>query len=128
MTNDQYLIVSYVICAVLSIALAMLVYLFLRGPFSAVADTAPSKHLRSILRKLFPVGVLLPALLGFLSVSYWSCGRATYEEIVQSRRYLVEKNQEQISSTLLSIAVAILVWDAVILLLTKLAQRRSNSQ
>ena len=128
MTNDTYLVVSYVVCAALSIALGTLVYLFLRRPFAVVADAAPRKNLRSILKRLFPVGLVFPALLGFVSVSYQSCHRQTYAKIVESRSYLVQKNQEQISSTLLSIAVAVLVWDVVILLLTKLAQRESNSQ
>lgn len=128
MTNDTYLVVSYFICAALSIALGTVVYLLLRGPFAVVADAAPRKHLRSILKRLFPIGLLLPALLGFVSVSYPSCNRQTYPKIVESRRYLVEKNQEQISATLLSIVVAVLVWDAVILLLTKLTQKGSNSQ
>lgn len=128
MTNDTYLVVSYFICAALSIALGTVVYLLLRGPFAVVADAAPRKHLRSILKRLFPIGLLLPALLGFVSVSYQSCNRQTYAKIVESRRYLVEKNQEQISATLLSVVVAVLVWDAVIPLLTKLTQKGSNSQ
>ena len=49
-------------------------------------------------------------------------------EIVASRSYLVERNQEQISSTLWSIAVAILAWDAVILLVSKLARREPHSE
>jgi hypothetical protein len=128
MTNDTYLVVSYVVCAALSIALGTLVYLFLRRPFAVVADAAPQKNLRSILKRLFPIGLLFPALLGFVSVSYQSCDRQTYAKIVESRSYLVQKNQEQISSTLLSIGVAVLVWDVVILLLTKLAQTDSSSQ
>jgi hypothetical protein len=128
MTNDKYLILSYVICAALSVILGTLVYLFLRRPFAGIVDASPNKHLRSILKRLFPVGLLFPALLGFVSVSYQSCGRHTYAEIVESRTYLIAKNQEQISSTLLSIVIALLVWDAVILLVTKLVQRRSNSQ
>ena len=128
MTNDSYLVVSYVVCAALSIALGILVYLFLRRPFAAVADAARWKNLRSILKRLFPIGLLFPALLGFVSVSYQSCHRQTYAKIVESRSYLVQKNREQISSTLLSIVVAVLVWDIVILLLTRFAQRESNSQ
>jgi hypothetical protein len=80
------------------------------------------------LKRLFPVGMLFPALLGFVSVSYQSCDRQTYAKIVENRSYLVEKNQEQISSILVSIVIAVLVWDALILLLTKIEQRRHNSQ
>jgi hypothetical protein len=79
-------------------------------------------------KRLFPIGLLFPALLGFVSVSYQSCDRQTYAKIVESRSYLVQKNQEQISSTLLSIAVAVLVWNIVMLLVTRLSQRESNSQ
>ena len=128
MTNDTYLVVSYVVCAALSIALGALVYLFLRRPFAVVADAAPRKNLSSVLKRLFPIGFLFPALLGFVSVSYQSCDQQTYAKIVENRSYLVQKNQQQISSILFSIVVAILVWDVVILLLTKLAQRESNPQ
>ena len=123
MTNEQYLIVSYFVCAALSVALGALVYLFLRRPFASVVETTFGRHLASTLKKLLPFGLLVPALLGFVSVSYSSCERTTYEEIVQSRRYLVEKNQGQISSTLLSILVAVLMWDVVIVLLLKYARR-----
>jgi uncharacterized membrane protein YwzB len=122
MTNERYLIVSYFLCAILAFVLGTLTYLFLRRPFSGVADAASGKHLPSILKRLFPLGLMFPALLGFVSVSYWSCQRATYEEIVQSRRYLVEKNQQQISSILLALVVAVIVWDAIILLVLKYAR------
>ena len=122
MTNERYLIVSYFICAALSAAQGTLVYLFLRSPFAGVADCASGRHLTSTLKRLFPIGLLFPALLGFISVSYQSCERTTYEKIVQSRSYLVAKNQEQISSTLLSILIAVLLWDVVILLILKYAQ------
>ncbi len=128
MTNDQYLVVSYVFCAALSIAMGAVVYKFLRRPFAGVASAAPNRHLGSLLKRLFPVGMLFPALLGFVSVSYQSCDRQTYAKIVENRSYLVEKNQEQISSILVSLVIAVLVWDALILLLTKIEQRRHNSQ
>ena len=128
MTNDQYLVASFVFCAALSIALGTVVYIFLRRPFAGIVGAAPNKHLGSLLKRLFPVGMLFPALLGFVSVSYQSCDRQTYAKIVENRSYLVEKNQEQISSILVSIVIAVLVWDVFILLLTKIAQRMHNSQ
>lgn len=121
MTNERYLIASYFVCAALSIALGILVYFYLRRPFAGVADAAPGRSLPSILKKLFPCGFVLPALLGFVSVSYQSCDRTTYAEIVESRGYLVEKNQEQISSILLSILVAVLFWNLVALLMLRFA-------
>ena len=122
MTNERYLIVSYFFCAALAVALGTLVYLFLRRPFADIADATSRNHVRSILKRLFPIGLLFPAVLGFLSVSYQSCGRRTYEKIVESRRYLVEKNQEQISSIFLSILVAVLLWNVVALFLVKYVQ------
>lgn len=126
MTNDRYLIVSYFICAALSAALGTLVYSFLRRPFAGVANAASGKHLASTLKRLLPFGLVLPALLGFISVSYSSCERTTYEGIVQSRRYLIEKNQQQIASTLFAIVAAVVIWDVVILLILKYGQGGAN--
>jgi len=64
--------------------------------------------------------------LGFVSVSYQGCGRTTYEEIVQNRSYLVEKNQEQISSVLLYVLVAVVFWDVIVLLILKYSQNGRN--
>src|SRR5437870_7032339 len=100
MTNDSYLVVSYVVCAVFSMVLGTLVYLSLRRPFADVADAAPRKHVRSILKRLLPVGLLFPALLGFVSVSYQSCNRHMYANIVDSHDYLRPKNPEHIPSDL----------------------------
>jgi hypothetical protein len=126
MTNERYLIVSYFACATLSAGLGALVYFFLRRPFGSVAAAGSGRHLPSILKRLFPCGLVLPALLGFVSVSYWSCDRTTYENIVQSRSYLVGRNQAQISSVLFFLVVAILFWDVVVLLIQKYAQSGRN--
>jgi len=126
MTNERYLIASYFVCAALSAALGTLAYFFLRRPFSSVAAAASGKRLPSILKRLFPCGLVLPALLGFVSVSYWSCNRTTYEKIVESRSYLVEKNLGQISSVLFFLVVAVLFWDVVVLLIQKYAQNGRN--
>src|SRR5579863_7487783 len=105
MTNEHYLVVSSFVCAILSVSLASLVYLFLRRPFAGTAEAVAKRHLGAILKKLFPLGLYLPALAGFASVSYGSCQRTTYEAIIQSRSYLVQKNQEQVSVILLSLVL-----------------------
>jgi hypothetical protein len=129
MTNERYLIASYFAGAALSVGLGAIVYLFLRPPFVRVADAASGRRLSSVLKRLLPWGLLFPAVLGFVSVSYQGCGRNTYEEIVQSRSYLVEKNQEQLSSVLLYILVAVVFWDVIVLLILKYAQNgRDESQ
>ncbi|MGA2438832.1 MAG: hypothetical protein ABSF57_10020 [Acidobacteriaceae bacterium] len=121
MTNERYLIVSYFVCAALSIALGVVVYLALRRSFAGVADAAPGKGLPSMLKRFLPCGLVLPALFGFVSVSYQSCDRTTYTEIVASRGYLVAKNQEQISSILLYILFAVVFWNLVVLLILRFA-------
>ena len=84
-----------------------------------VANAAPGRQFPALLKRLFPFGMVFPAPLGFVSVSYSSCDRETYADIVKSRRYLVGKNQEQIASILLSILVAVLVWNVIALLILK---------
>jgi len=126
MTNELYLIVSYFACAALSIALGLLVYSFLRRSFNGVAGAASGARLRSVLKRFFPCGLVFPALLGFVSVSYRSCGHNTFEKIVQDRGYLIAKNQEQISSVLLSLLVAIVFWDVIVFLVMKLARNGEN--
>ena len=125
MTNEQYLIVSYFACAALSVVAGILVYLYLRRPFSAVAESAPGKHLPAILKRLFPCGLLFPALLGFLSVSYQGCGKS-YADIVADRNFLVAKNHEQISAILFYVVVAVLFWNLIALLILRSTHHGKN--
>ena len=127
MTNERYLIVSYFLIASLSFGLGILVYLCLRRPFNIVSDSVQGTRLPGILKKLFPIGLPFPALLGFTSVAYRGCAdHRTYEGIVQDRSYLVHKNQEQISSALLYILGAVLVWDIIVLLALRFGQGRTD--
>lgn len=123
MSNERYLIVSYFAGAAVSLALGMLVYLYLRRPFGEIAETASTKWFAAILKKFFPFGLVFPALMGFISVSYASCNHETYEKIVQDRKYLVERNQQQLSSTLLFLLIAILVWNLLLVFVQKYAQK-----
>ena len=125
MTNEQYLIVSYFVCAALSVAVGIIVYLYLRRPLADVADNASGKHLPTILKRLFPCGLVFPALLGFLSVSYESCN-STYSGIVADRSFLVTNNHEQISAILFYIVVAVLFWNLIALLIMRYAQKGRN--
>jgi hypothetical protein len=125
MTNERYLVVSYFVCAALSIALSILVFLILRHPFAKVT-AASGKRLSSILRTLFPGGLLFPALLGFVSISYYGCHGESYATVVQDRSFLIAKNQAQISAALLYVAVAILFWNVVVVLTLKCAKKVSS--
>ena len=124
MTNDQYLIVSYFVCAALSVAAGVLVYLYLRRPFAGVADAASGKHLPTLLKRLLPCGLVFPALLGFLSVSYDGCGKS-YADIVANREFLVAKNQEQLSAILFYVVLAVLFWNLIALLILRSARPES---
>jgi hypothetical protein len=115
MSNEQYLIVSYFFVGVLSILIAMAAYAFLRRPLAGLAGTFPNRNLSSVLKKLFPAGLVLPALAGFLSVSYQSC-HESYQSIIADRSYLVGKNQQQISAICFFLMLAVLGWGVVVLL------------
>ena len=125
MTNDRYLIVSYFLVAALAVAVAWATWQYLRRPFWGISQTLSKGNFSRILRGVFPAGLFLPALLGFISVSYYGCGKS-YAEIVKDRSYLIHKNQEQISSILLWIAAALLFWDLIIVLALRFA--RTSSQ
>jgi len=115
MSNEQYLVISYFSVGALSTVIAMAVYAFLHRPLERLARSFPSRSLASVLKKLFPAGLVLPALAGFLSVTYRSCGES-YSSIVASRSYLVGKNQEQLSAICFSLMLAVLAWGLIILL------------
>ena len=123
MSNEHYLIASYFASGAVSMALGTLVYLYLRRPFGEIAESASRKWFAAILKKVFPFGLFFPALMGFISVSYASCNHETYEKIVQDRNYLVEKNQQQLSATLLSLVIAILVWSLLLVFVQKYGQK-----
>ncbi len=114
MTNEQYLVVSYFTVGLLSFAFALATYLLLRHSFMGVTQAVRGK-LSIILRRLFFIGIILPALVGFFSVSFRSCSKETYVQIIADRSYLVVKNQEQLSTSLSYIVIALLLWGLIIL-------------
>jgi len=70
MTNEQYLIASYFASAAISTTLGTVLYFYLRRSFGEIAETASERGLPTILKKLFPDGLVFPALMGFISVTY----------------------------------------------------------
>lgn len=126
MTNDQYLIVSYFVVATFTLIIGFCAFLWLRAPFRSLCSTLPWKGLRRLLANLFPAGVVLPALLGFLSVSYFGCNQNSYERIVASRAYLEQKNVEQIATSLAYVFCAVYVW-SVILAIAIWAKKRMGT-
>ena len=117
MSNEQYLQVSYFVVLLLCVAAAIVVILFLRRPFEGIIARLSRKNFAEILRKLFWVGILFPALAGFFSVSFYGCSKTTYADVISKLPYLVEINQEQLAASLSQIVYAIFIWSVIILLL-----------
>lgn len=114
MSNEHYLIVSYFAIALVCLALSIASYVLLRRSFSDLTTKAPGGRFGNILRKLFLIGIVLPALAGFFSVSFRSCQKVNYDSIVKDRSYLVAKNQEQLRVSLSYVVIALLVWGTLI--------------
>jgi hypothetical protein len=114
MTNEQYLIVSYFTAGLISLGLALAAYFWLRRSFREIIRVIPHRYFSRILRKLFLWGIILPALLGFFSVSFRSCSKDTYEKIIAEKAYLVKKNQKQLSNSLFYIIAALAIWGFII--------------
>ena len=126
MANEQFLIVSYIIIGLLSLGLAVLTYIWLRDSFSGIMKVVPEK-LSIILKKLFFIGIIFPAMAGFFSVSFRSCSKQTYAKIIAERSYLIAKNQEQLSMSLTYIVIALFIW-GVIVLGTLMVSRNGKSK
>lgn len=122
MTNEQYLIVSYISVGLLSVLLGWAAYLWLRRPYLGVAESVVRREWVPLLRRVFPATLILLALTGFLSVNYRTCTVYEYEKIVENRSYLVAKNREQISEALSYLALAVMGWGFVLLFF----QRRAD--
>jgi hypothetical protein len=114
-SNDQFLIYSYFIVAAFVTAIALAVYVYLRRPFGGITRKFRNSQLGVILRRLFPVGIVLSALVGFLSVDYEGCD-LKYADVVADRSYLVNENQHQIWEACLLLGLALLVWGVIVLI------------
>jgi len=114
MANEQFLIISYIIIGLLSLGLAVLTYILLRDSFNGIMKAVPER-LSVILKKLFFLGIIFPAMAGFFSVSFRSCSKQTYAKIIAERSYLIAKNQEQLSTSLTYIVIALLLWGVIVL-------------
>lgn len=115
MSNEAYLVLSYWTVAGLCLAAGSVVYLSLRRSFLGLISFLPTRALATVLKRVFFLGVALPALLGFCSVSYKGCAVKTYDQVVENRSYIVEKNQEQLAVALTRITYALFGWSLVVL-------------
>lgn len=114
MNNEQYLILSYFAIAAGSILLALVIYALLRRSLHGLSKTVFTGDLGKVLRKAFPLNLVLFALAGFFSVSLRGCNKESYESIVTDKAYLIAKNQEQIAATMLYLCKALLLFGLLV--------------
>jgi hypothetical protein len=126
MSNETYLIVSNLAAGLLCFLFAWGACVWLRRSVNGIAEAVPQKKWGDLLRRSFPVSLILFVLSSFLSVSYYGgCSRRPYETIVNDLDYITQVNQQQLSKSLDSIVVAVGIWGAIILL-GLVAIRRGN--
>jgi hypothetical protein len=109
-TNAQYLVLSYFAVGAACLLLALATYALLRRSLADLNRAVPGDRLDLLFRRIFPLGIILPALAGFFSVTFRSCGKDTYEKIIADRSYLVAKNQEQLGTSFMCVALVLLIW------------------
>ncbi len=114
MSNERYLIVSYFAFAVLCSGLGLLVYYILRQPFEGVADAIVGKARSALLRRLLVLSMTAASVLGFLGVSYNQQGCMKYEQVIEKRQHLVDRNVEQVQGASDWIAWTLLAWGIVV--------------
>jgi hypothetical protein len=128
MSNEQYLVYSYFCAALLAVLLGAITYLWLRRSFTDIARFLPSKWAGSFLGKLLAPGLILPALAGFLAVTFYDCHKKTYRDVVSDRDYLEAKTRELIRAPLNYIVIALFVWGIIVLIALLAAKRQKTGE
>lgn len=124
MTNEQLLHISYFASAAVGVGLAVITALILARPHRLATAGTVLRKLGSILRRVLPSWLVLAALLGFMSVSYFDCGHSDYAAIVADRPHLIDKTQEHLSRMSLYLAVALTAYGFVLVLFLWARARR----
>ena len=130
MPNESYLIVSYFSIVGLALVLGLAIYVALRRPFLEITERFCQGHLARLMRTSFPLGMVLFALGSCLSISYLAtgCGKRSYTTLVADRDLIIRMNLQQVSEVLNALVVAILLWDAVVLLIFTLSTKRLSDR
>jgi len=126
MTNEQHLILSYSLAILLAGAAGVSAYLFLRCSLMEITRERPEAPFFQIVRRLFPAGIVLPAIAGALSVSFPGC-ETTYRQILEDRAILLAKNQDQLSTSFFYVVLALLACGFVVLGVLTVAHRQGMS-
>jgi len=114
MSNERYLFISYFAFALLCFGLGLLVYFILRKPFEAVADSIVGKSRSTLLKRMLMLSMTAASVLGFLGVSYNQQGCVKYEQVIQERSNLVNRNIEQIQNTRDWVVWTVLAWGVLV--------------
>jgi hypothetical protein len=77
---------------------------------------AGATGLGRVLRRVFPVWLILAVLLGFASVTYFDCQHKDYASIVGDRQHLVRKTHEQAAAMSRALAIALTAYGFVLML------------
>jgi len=126
MSNEQYLIVSYSVMALLAAAAGWAAGVRLRAPMDNVVEVVRAELLPFV-RNVSPAGFILVAIAGFCSVSYRGCiDHKTYAEIVADRSYLIDKNHQQAGASIAYLKWAVLAWCVFALIILVAQPKRSS--
>ena len=128
MTNEQYLYVSYFAAAAGGACLAVVSAVVMARPHRLATAGVVVQKLGALLRRVFPVWLVLAVLLGFLSVSYIDCAHSDYAQVVEDRQHLVHTTQDQASAMMQYLAVALLTYGFVLMLLLWARARRLHKK
>ena len=123
MTNEHYLTVSYFVVAFVSLGFGVAAYRVLRTPFSGITEAVGGKTHLSTWKRTLAFSMTMSATLGFLSVSYQSCG-STYADIVKNRSYIVQVNRDQLRAASEWIVYAIFAWCLVVVIGLAVVRRK----
>jgi hypothetical protein len=125
MSNETYLIAAYFVVSAICLAISVAAYRWLRRPMQATADSLLRENWGKIIRRGFPLSMVLFVLCACLSVSYYGCEGKEYSDIVKDRSYITAKNAEQISKSLDAVVRSVALW-SVILAVALRASRRTK--
>ncbi len=126
MSNDQYLVVSYVVFGALSLSLGVVTYRILREPFGRIVENTLRNSQSRFLKGLLPIVFTLAATVGFLGISYTQHSCMSYNEVVEHRSYLEKMNRAQLENTSRWVNATVVVTSAGVLICL-VASRRKKS-
>ena len=114
MSNERYLFISYFAFALLCFGLGLLVYFILRKPFEGIADAIVGKPRSGLLKRMLVVSMTAASVLGFLGVSYNQQGCTKYEQVIEKRENLVDRNIEQVQAAKDWIVWTVFAWGVLV--------------